>query len=368
MLQRRLHSAHRLWRQARVVARSLHAVRHPVLAQIVVTRRCNLSCAYCNEFDSHSVPVPTDELIRRVDALAALGTGMVDLSGGEPLLHPAVDAIIARIRTDDMLAGLLTNGYLLSRERIDALNRAGLDHLQISIDNARPDAVSKKSLSVLDAKLQLLARHATFAVNINSVLGGALQDPQAALLVAKRAVELGFSATVGLIHDAHGALIPLTPVQRAACDEIIRLARSPYSVSRQNRFQENLARGLPNAWHCRAGSRYLYVCEDGLVHWCSQQRGYPAIPLSAYSATDLDREFHTEKRCAPYCTVSCVHRVALVDQLRERPVETMSGVVSSTGDSAAAVRYTVRLLRWMFMDSRRRAFFRHAALRLLRVR
>src|SRR5207253_8611034 len=39
------------------------------------------------------------------------------------------------------------------------LNRAGLDHLQISIDNVMPDAVSKKSLKVLDKKLQLLSEH-----------------------------------------------------------------------------------------------------------------------------------------------------------------------------------------------------------------
>lgn len=351
-----------------MVARSLQSARHPVLAQIVVTRRCNLSCAYCNEFDSHSAPVRTVEVIRRIDALTALGTSMVDLSGGEPLLHPDLDAIIRRIREHDMLAGLLTNGYFLSRARINALNRAGLDHLQISIDNAQPDAVSKKSLSVLDAKLQLLARYATFAVNINSVLGGSLQDPQAALLIARRAIELGFTATVGLIHDSRGALIPLTPAQRSVYDQIVGLTRSPYSVSGQTRFQENLARGLPNAWHCRAGSRYLYVCEDGLVHWCSQQRGYPAIPLSAYSAADLEREFHTEKRCAPYCTISCVHRVALIDRLRERPMETMTELVGGASDASARPPHSVRLLRWMFVESRRRAFFRQAALRLLRVR
>ena len=48
-----------------------------------------------------------------------------------------------------------------------------------------------------------------------------------------------------------------------------------------------LARGLPNDWQCRAGSRYLYVCEDGLVHYCSQQRGYPAVPLAKYTLADL---------------------------------------------------------------------------------
>ena len=67
-----------------------------------------------------------------------------------------------------MIAGLITNGYLLTAERIQRLNRAGLDHMQISIDNVMPDEVCKKSLKVLDKKLQLLAEHADFHVNINS--------------------------------------------------------------------------------------------------------------------------------------------------------------------------------------------------------
>ena len=77
-------------------------------------------------------------------------------------------------------------------DRIQRLNRAGLDHLQISIDNVMPDDVSKKTLKVLDKKLQLLAEHADFHVNINSVVGGGIRNPQDALVVGTRAVRVGF--------------------------------------------------------------------------------------------------------------------------------------------------------------------------------
>ena len=140
-------------------------------------RRCNLACAYCNEYDTRSAPVPLETMIRRVDRLAALGTSVVTLSGGEPLLHPALAAIVARIRRQGMLATLITNGYLLTPERIRALNDAGLDHLQISIDNVEPDAVSRKSLRLLEPKLRWLAEGAHFAVNINSVLGEGSRTP-----------------------------------------------------------------------------------------------------------------------------------------------------------------------------------------------
>src|SRR4029077_17019111 len=98
------------------------------------------------------------------------------------LLHPELDDIIARIRRRGMLAGMITNGYLLTAERVERLNRAGLDHLQISIDNVKPDDVSKKSLKVLDKKLQILAGHADFHVNINSVVGGGIHNPEDALV------------------------------------------------------------------------------------------------------------------------------------------------------------------------------------------
>ncbi len=72
---------------------------------------------------------------------------------------------------------MITNGYLLNVDRIERLNRAGLDHMQISIDNLEPDEVSKKSLKVLDKKLEMLSQYAEFHVNINSVVGGGFAIP-----------------------------------------------------------------------------------------------------------------------------------------------------------------------------------------------
>ena len=297
-----------------MIVKGLLSTRHPLLAHIIPIRRCNLACTYCNEFDDVSKPVPTEEMFARIDRLGSFGTSIVTISGGEPLLHPELDAIIARIRKNGILAGLITNGYLLVRERIERLNRAGLEYLQISIDNVMPDEVSKKSLKVLDQKLELLAEHAEFHVNINSVLGSGVKDPEDALRVAHRAVELGFTSTVGLIHDGNGQLQPLAEREREIFEEIMSLGKK--SFSRVNQFQHNIAAGKENDWRCRAGARYLYICEDGLVHYCSQQRGYPGIPLATYSSERRRREFLTKKSCAPGCTVSCVHQVAAIDNWR----------------------------------------------------
>ena len=290
------------------------ATDHPLLAHLIPIRRCNLACKYCNEYDDFSKPVPTDLMFQRVDKLGALGTSVVTISGGEPLLHPELDEIIGCIRKNGIVAGMITNGYLLMPDRIERLNQAGLEWLQISIDNVNPDEVSKKSLKVLDKKLQMLADYADFHVNINSVVGGGVHNPQDALTIGKRALELGFSSTIGIIHDGDGQLQPLGDEERRVYHEMKNLERR--SFTRINSFQDNVALGKPNQWRCRAGARYLYICEDGLVHYCSQQRGYPGIPLEKYTVEDIRREYLTEKPCAPHCTVSCVHQVSIFDAWR----------------------------------------------------
>src|SRR5579863_1045570 len=264
--------AHRRWkaftrrlREVRLMAHGALSTRHPIMAHIIPIRRCNLSCTYCNEYDDFSKPVPTEVMVGRINKLAELGTSILTISGGEPLLHPELDEIIAAMRRRGVMAGMITNGYLLTAERVQRLNRAGLDHLQISIDNVMPDDVSKKSLKVLDKKLQILAQHATFHVNINSVVGGGIHNPEDALVVGRRAVELGFSATVGIIHDGDGQLRPLSDRERGVYHEMKAMENRGFA--RFSYFQDAIAAGQPNEWRCRAGARYMYICEDGLVHY-----------------------------------------------------------------------------------------------------
>ncbi len=117
-----LTTANRKWREARMVARGLQSSRHPVLAQESSRfGAANTPCAYCNEFDNHSSPVPLDTMLERIDHLARLGTTTVNItSSGEPYCiqaprhhhppHPVAGA----------LAGLITNGYLLTGSEMNA--------------------------------------------------------------------------------------------------------------------------------------------------------------------------------------------------------------------------------------------------------
>ncbi len=302
----------------RFLGRVLGSRYTPLLAQVVVTRRCNLACGYCSEYDDHSAPVPLPTLLAWVDHLAKLKTAAITFTGGEPLLHPELDQAIRAARAHGMIVTMITNGFRLTRSWIDRLNAAGLQGMQISIDNLRPDAVSMKSLSSVEGKLALLSEHARFKVNVNSVLGVSRERTQDVVTVARTAARYGLQHSVGVLHDDHGTLEPLTADQMSAYRQVTKISPSIVHALNYWLFQRNLMHGRPNDWKCRAGARYLYVAEDGRVHWCSQQRGYPGIPLLDYDAADLRREFHTEKSCSPTCTLSCVHQMSAFDRYRGR--------------------------------------------------
>ena len=310
----KLQVSHFLWR-------ALSSRYNPLLAQMVITRRCNLSCGYCNEYDDFSAPVSYELLQDRVTALARLNTAVVTCTGGEPLMNPHLGKVIRIIREHGMIATMITNGYRLNHKRIEQLNDCGLQEMQISIDNLEPDDVSQKSLRAVQSKLVLLSQHAKFKVSVNSVLGVSDERTEDAYVVAQTAKELGFFHTVGVLHDHTGTLKPLSAKQFDVYRRITDLSHSITHRMNYSLFQKNLMNGRSNNWKCRAGARYLYICEDGNVHWCSQQRGYPGIPLNTYTRKDIVREFDTQKRCAPHCTLSCVHQMSAFDRWRRQSTE-----------------------------------------------
>ena len=148
--------------------------------------------------------------------------------------------------------------------------------------------MSKKSLRVLDKKLQHLKDHADLRRQHQLGARRRHQEPRGrARRSTTRARELGFSTSIGIIHDGSGRLKPLGAGRAQGLrrgvggDQRAVAGRSRTSIRGSRSFQDNLADGKPNEWRCRAGARYLYICEDGLVHYCSQQRGYPGVPLES---------------------------------------------------------------------------------------
>jgi MoaA/NifB/PqqE/SkfB family radical SAM enzyme len=294
-----------------VLARLLYS---PFLAQVIVTRRCNLSCGYCNEYDSTSDPVPLAELMRRADKLKALGTWAIEFSGGEPMLHPEIYELVAYCRAIGFSkVMLLSNGFLFNEEKIRRLNEAGLTDLQVSVDGVSPNDVTVKVLKPLTKKLEMIARTAEFRVTLNGVIGSTASHE--VLDVIDFAKRHDFKPRVCLIHGPDGKL-------DLGKEELELYRRVKDALG--ERFEESgdyrtklIEEGVA-PFRCRAGSRYLYIDEFGIVRWCSQQRETFGIPLDDYTHDDLRRQFYTHKECAPQCTVGCVRTCSSIDGFRKQ--------------------------------------------------
>jgi MoaA/NifB/PqqE/SkfB family radical SAM enzyme len=284
----------------------------PFLSQLVVIRRCNLSCGYCNEYDETSPPVPTEVLKERIDKLKALGTFSLELTGGEPMLHPDIYELIRYARGLNFYrVMMISNAYLLNEEKVRKLNDAGLQAMQISVDGVKTNDVTLKVLDTLRPKLEAVRRAAKFEVVLSGVVGAA--PAQEALEVVEYAKESGFRPRVLVLHDGDGQL-KLREEEREVFREIKAALGSGFAEARD--YRDRLLREGEAPFKCRAGSRYLYVDEHGTANWCSQTRDFFGKPLADYTFDDLKQQFETQKDCAPQCTVGCARTQSWPDEWR----------------------------------------------------
>jgi MoaA/NifB/PqqE/SkfB family radical SAM enzyme len=285
----------------------------PVEAQLIVTRRCNLSCGYCSEFDDFSPPIPLAVLKERIDALHRLRVVNIALLGGEPLLHPDLIELVDYAQRQAEVS-ITTNGFLLSDELVDRLNDAGLGNLQVSIDRLTPDKSGyvQKSLKSVAPKLRRLRVRARFDVPVTLVLCPQSRDEFGPMLRELRASDIPVS--VNLIHDEHGQ-IAVTGAEYLALWDQHYLEGRPFT-SMEYQYGRELLQGRRPEWHCRAGSRFLYVDEFGMVQYCSAQRGRLNKPVTEYRAEDLRAHGAERKGCESGCSLFCVYRDSQFDNAR----------------------------------------------------
>jgi len=282
----------------------------PIEAQLVVTRRCNLSCGYCSEYDDHSAQVPAELLRKRIDALHRLGVVNIAMLGGEPLLHSKIGELV-RYAARGAQVSMTSNAFLLSAEAIEGLNRAGLANMQVSIDALRVDTGGyiQKTLRPLLPKLRRLRRLARFDVHLTVVLCEATRGELTELV--GDITELGFPVSINPVHDASGQVQVQGPAFVEAWDRCFQ-GSQPFSMI-DYEYGRRLLEGERPAWHCRAGRRFLYIDEFGNVQFCSAQRGRPDRPLADCTRADLRRWGRQRKGCEPGCALLCVYRDSQLD-------------------------------------------------------
>ncbi len=294
------------------------ALYSPFLAQLVVTRFCNLDCGYCSEFDKVSKPVDTEILKARLRKLRELGTFAAEFTGGEPMTHPDIYELIryAKKELKFFRVQMISNAYLFNADKIKKLGEAGLEELQISIDGVKPNDITVKVLKPLRRKLEAVAKHATFKIVLNSVVGSA--PPEEVLEVIDFARTNGFIPRVSFVHDDKGQIC-LEDDGWELIEEIKkRLGKRFFNGGD---YRQRLMNDGEAPFRCRAGSRYLYIDEFGSVRWCSQTRGDWGIDLLEYTSDDLKTQFHTPKTCNTGCTLGCVRHCSRYDQWRPQSGE-----------------------------------------------
>ncbi len=285
----------------------------PIFTQLVVIRKCNLSCTYCNEFDKDSQPVALSVLKERAKKLKDLGSFSICLTGGEPTMHPEIFELIRYCRHDLKFVKtvMITNGYYLTPELIGKLNDAGLQDMQISIDGVKPNDVTIKVLDALRRRLGFLRDHAKFNVVVSGVVGAC--PPEESFEVIKFAKDMGFRPRVLLIHD-HNGQVKLNAEELKVYRAIQKMI--PKTIYETTDYRDEIIQNGSAPFKCRAGSRYLYVDEFGIVSWCSQTRDFFKKPLMDYTQADLKEQFYTYKSCQDKCTLGCVRSSSTFDNWR----------------------------------------------------
>lgn len=282
----------------------------PMDAQLIVTRRCNLSCGYCSEYDNFSDPVPLEDLKARIDALHRLKAINITLLGGEPLMHPDIAAIV-RYAGRKANVSIVTNGFLLRNSVIEELNAAGLNNLTVSVDTLKADRSRyiQKSFQSLKTRLARLQALAKFDVHVTAVLCESSRDDFREL--TREVQDMGFRMSVNLIHNSKGYIAingqPYVDLYEDFYDRGKPFTFIDYEYGKQ------LLNGETPDWVCKAGARYLYVDEHGNVQLCASQLGRFEKPVLEYTQADLDEQAKTPKGCEEGCSVGCAFRCSLVD-------------------------------------------------------
>jgi MoaA/NifB/PqqE/SkfB family radical SAM enzyme len=282
----------------------------PIWAQLNITWKCNLDCAYCSEYDNSKDHIPYDELIPRIDKIKELGTLHCDLIGGEPLLHPELLRLMRYVtHHHGMTTGMTTNGFLLTEDKLKELMDAGMGRIQMSVDGLHPKPGTPKSLKTLRKKIEMVSRHPIW-FRVNTVICDQTVDEVEE--VARLCFDLGVAINFSVVHD-HGRL-KRTPNTERFLDRVRwlkeqkasgRAISTPFYLIE---YYERALNGKPMDWTCQAGNKCFYVSADGNFQYCYH------VP-STRKLMDVTRDEiagnRGKKGCEENCGVDCVIHTSL---------------------------------------------------------
>ena len=253
-----------------------------------LTHRCPLACPYCSnplELDRKSDELETGDWLRVFEEAAALGVLQVHLSGGEPATrHDLVD-LVAGARRAGLYTNLITSGIGLDRGRLGQLGDAGLDHVQLSLqdtDIAAADRVAGLTGSHARKRAFAAAVDETgLPLTINAVLhrgniGRMAAMVDEAIAMGAGRIELAHTQYYGWAALNRDALMPDRADAIAARDEVARLRTAATAIAIDYVPPDHFARfpkPCMNGW----GRQSLNVTPRGMVLPCHAAQSIPGL-------------------------------------------------------------------------------------------
>src|SRR5882762_4558222 len=141
-----------------------------------VTHRCPLHCVYCSnplEMQRRTTEMATEDWIGVFRQARELGTLQLHLSGGEPLARADLTELVAGARAGGLYVNLITSGVGLSAELLSRLIAAGLDHLQLSmqdVEESLANDIAGARSHALKLEVARMARQQPIAFTLNVVV------------------------------------------------------------------------------------------------------------------------------------------------------------------------------------------------------
>jgi pyrroloquinoline quinone biosynthesis protein E len=271
----------------------------PIAMLAELTHRCPLSCPYCSnpvELTRKEAELSTEVWADTFRQAADLGVLQLHLSGGEPLARRDLTDLIRAAREAGLYANLITSAIGLTERRLAALDEAGLDHVQLSLqgtDAAMADRIGGYA-GGYDRKMQAARWIADRGIplTLNTVLhrGNLHQLPRAiemAVELGARRIEVAIVQFHGWALRNRGLLMP-TKEQAAEAGRIVREARA--------RLRGTLVLDyVPADYHsdtpkrCMGGwgTTGLNVAPDGTVLPCHAAQTIPHLTFQSVADVPL---------------------------------------------------------------------------------
>ena len=268
-----------------------------------VTYRCPLHCAFCYnpvDFAAAGRELSTEEWLRVIRQARALGVAQFGLSGGEPLLRDDIEILVGEARRLGFYTNLITSGVGLGEARLDALKAAGLDHIQLSFQDATREAndlITNTRTFDLKRRVAALTKAAGYPTVINCVLHRSNIDHldriiEMAVDIGAEYLELANTQYHGWAFLNRAALMP-TAAQLAEAERVTerwraRLGKAMRILFVTPDYSSKKPKKCMNGW----GEVFLAITPDGLALPCHTARMLPGLEFPDVRDHDLGWIWH----------------------------------------------------------------------------